>query len=82
MDGVGGTIKNKVFRDVKSEKTQITDAESFSKYADNTMVSSLYICLNVMFSKNQMTSTMPQRLPALWRSIRLPGNSMMTMYVS
>ena len=82
MDGVGGTIKNKVFRDVKSEKKQITDAESFSKYADNTMISSLYICLNVMFSKNQMTSRMPQRLPALWGSIRLSGNSMMTMYVS
>ena len=37
MDGVRGTIKNKVFRDVKSEKTQITDAESSAKYADNTI---------------------------------------------
>ena len=45
MDGVRGTIKNKVFRDVKSRKTQITDAESFVKYADNAIngIKSLYL---------------------------------------
>ena len=45
MDGVQGIIKNKVFWDVKSGKTQITDAESFAKYADNTFngIKSLYL---------------------------------------
>ena len=45
MDGVRGIIKNKVFWDVKSGKTQITDAESFAKYADNTFngIKSLYL---------------------------------------
>ena len=45
MDGVRGTIKNKIFRDVKSRKTQITDAESFAKYADNAIngIKSLYL---------------------------------------
>ena len=31
MGGIGGRIKNKVFRDIKSRKTQINDAESFAK---------------------------------------------------
>jgi len=45
MDGVGGTMKNKVFRDVKSGKVQINDAESFAEYADNTIngIKSLYL---------------------------------------
>ena len=45
MGGIGGTIKNKVFRDVKSGKTQIIDAESFAKYGDNTIngIKSLYL---------------------------------------
>ena len=45
MDGVGETIKNEVFRDFKSGKTQITDAESVAKYADNTIngIKSLYL---------------------------------------
>jgi len=40
MDGVGGTMKNKVFREV-----QINDAESFAEYADNTIngIKSLYL---------------------------------------
>ena len=45
MYGVGRTIKTNFFRDVKSGKTQINDAESFAKYADNTIngIKSLYL---------------------------------------
>ena len=45
MYAVGGTIKTNFFRDVKSGKTQINDAESFAKYADNTIngIKSLYL---------------------------------------
>ena len=34
MDGVGGTIKNKVFREVKSVRLTITSPEEFSNAAE------------------------------------------------
>ena len=34
MDGIGSTIKNKGFRDVKSGKVHIKDAKFFADYAD------------------------------------------------
>jgi len=48
MDGVGGTIKNKVFRDVKSGKVHIKDAMSFAEYADLAIdnIISLYLSVN------------------------------------
>ena len=32
MDGIGGTIKHLIFRDVKSEKVIIKNAEHFTTY--------------------------------------------------
>ena len=45
MDGIGGTVKNKVFRDVKSGKVKITCAESFAEYADKAVngIRSIYL---------------------------------------
>ena len=45
MDGVGGTIKHRVFRDVKSGKVSITNAEHFSAHADAILnsIKSLHI---------------------------------------
>ena len=45
MDGIGGTIKHKVFRDVKSGKVQITNAKSLAMYADSVVngIRSLYL---------------------------------------
>ena len=37
MDGIGETIKNCVFRDVKSEKVNIRDAEHFPFYANSIL---------------------------------------------
>ena len=37
MDGVGGTVKNKVFRDFKSFKVQITSPQCFANYADKVI---------------------------------------------
>ena len=34
MNGIVGTIKNKVFRDVKPGKVHIKDVKSFAEYAD------------------------------------------------
>ena len=35
MDGIGGTVKNLVFRHVKSGKVVINTPEEFAHYADN-----------------------------------------------
>ena len=44
-DGVGGTIKQRVFRDVKSGKVSITNAEHFAAHAGAILngIKSLYM---------------------------------------
>ena len=45
MDGVGGTLKNVVFRDVKTEKYTINPTKEFAEYADKRVdsVTTLYL---------------------------------------
>ena len=45
MDDVGGTIKQRVFRDVKSGKVSIANAEHFAAHADAILngIKSLYM---------------------------------------
>ena len=45
MVGVGGTIKNRVYRDVMSNKCVIKSAEEFSNYANKVVngITSLYL---------------------------------------
>ena len=45
MDGIGGTVKNLVFRDVKSSKCIINSAKEFAEYAEESIegISSLYL---------------------------------------
>ena len=45
MDGVGGTINHRVFRDVKSGKVAIKNAEHFAEYSDTILsgITSLYM---------------------------------------
>ena len=45
MDGVGGTIKNRVYRDVMSNKCLIKSAEEFSNHANKVVngITSLYL---------------------------------------
>ena len=45
MDGVGGTIKNAVYRDAKSGKVTINSAKEFAEYVNKTItgISSLYM---------------------------------------
>ena len=45
MDGAGGSIKHRVFRDVKSGKVFITNAEHFAAHADAVLngIKSLYM---------------------------------------
>ena len=37
MDGIGGTIKNKVYRDVMFNKCLIKNAKDFAEYANKTI---------------------------------------------
>ena len=37
MDGIGGTLKNTVYREVKSGKAIINDAKEFAQYGDKTI---------------------------------------------
>ena len=45
MDGVGGEIKNKVYRDIKLGKVPVKGAESFAEYTNITTrnIKSLYL---------------------------------------
>ena len=47
MDGISGTIKHRVFRDVKSGKVTICDAKHFAEYADSILngITPLYMPL-------------------------------------
>ena len=53
IDGIGGTIKNKVFHDVNSGKVHIEDAKSSAEYAGLTIdnIKSLYLLVNVVLEK-------------------------------
>ena len=48
MDGVGGTIKNKVFREVKSGRFTITSPKKFSNAAERLVskIVSIYLSIN------------------------------------
>ena len=45
MDGIGGTLKNAVYLDVRSGRAIINDAKEFAEYADKMIqgISSLYM---------------------------------------
>ena len=45
MDGIGGTLKNAVYLDVRSGRAIINDAKEFAEYADKIIqgISSLYM---------------------------------------
>ena len=53
MDGIGGTIKNKVFRDVMSNKCLIKNAKDFAEYANKTIngITSIYIPINGLLTE-------------------------------
>lgn len=62
MDGIGGTIKHRVFRDVKSGKVIIRDAEHFSSYANSILngITSLYMPLEEVLTEPEDITTAPK----------------------
>ena len=53
MDGVVGTLKNRIFRDVMSQKCFIQNAKEFSKYANTVVngITSVYLPQNDLLTK-------------------------------
>jgi len=53
MDGIGGTIKNKVFKEVKSGRIVVESAEDFSKHANRLCesVTTLYLPKSEVFEE-------------------------------
>ena len=62
MDGVGGTIKHWVFRDVKTGKVVIKDAKHFSTYAGSTLkgITSLYMPIEEILEEPKNVISSPQ----------------------
>ena len=59
MDGVGGTIKHRVFRDVRSGKVVIKDAKHFSIYAGSILkgITSLHMPIEVLKESENIISS-------------------------
>ena len=53
MDGVGGTLKSRIFRDVMSEKCFIQNTEEFYNYANTVIngVTSVYLPQNDLITE-------------------------------
>ena len=62
MDGIGGTLKNTVYRDVKSGKTIINDAKEFAEYAPKTIkgISTLYMSSDDLIVEKEEIKTAPK----------------------
>ena len=67
MDSIGGTIKHRVFPDVKSEKVSIKNAEHFASYADSILngITSLYMPLEELLTEPKSVSKAPKILGTL-----------------
>ena len=64
MDGVGGTIKHRVFRDVKSGKVSTKNAKHFAVYAGSILngITSLYIPVEGVLEEPENINSSP-RIP-------------------
>ena len=62
MDGVGGTVKNVVFRDVKSGKCTITSPEEFADFANKRLesITTLYLPQCELFVEPSEVSKAPK----------------------
>ena len=83
MDGIGGTIKNRVFRDVLSGKVNIGSAEHFASYANKiiTGISSLYMPSNEVLTEPDCVENAP-KIAGTLEFIKFEGLSTPTECVS
>ena len=62
MDGVGGTLKNRIFRDVMSEKCFIQNTEEFSNYRKTVVngITSVFLPQNDLFTEPDKIEEAPK----------------------
>ena len=62
MDGIGGTLKNAVYRGVKLGKAIVNDAKEFAEYANKTIkgISSLYMVSDDVVVEQEEIKTAPK----------------------
>ena len=73
MDSGGGTIKHRVFRDVKSGKVSIKNAEHFAAHADAILngIKSLYISIDEVLKEPEDIEKSSPRIDGTLESIKL-----------
>ena len=67
MDGIGGTIKNKVYRDVMFNKCLIKNAKDFAEYANktNSGITSIYMLIYELLTEPDNMENSPKTLETL-----------------
>ena len=62
MDGIGGTIKNKVYRYVMSNKCLIKNGKDFAEYANKTIngITSIYMPINDLLTQPDNIENAPK----------------------
>ena len=62
MDGIGGTMKNKVYRDAMSNKCLIKNAKDFAEYANKTIngIASIYVPINELLTEPDNIENAPK----------------------
>ena len=67
IDGIGGAIKNKVYRDVMPNKCLIKNAKDFAEYANKTIngITSIYMPINELLMEPENIENTPKILETL-----------------
>ena len=67
MNGIGGTIKNKVYQDVMSNKCLIKNVKDFVEYAKKTIngITSIYMLINKLLAEPENIVNAPKILETL-----------------
>ena len=81
MDDVGGTLKNRIFRDVMSEKCLIQNAEEFSNYANTVVNGITSISHRTIYLQSQTISRKLPRYRKRYPFIKWCGDSMKMVFV-
>ena len=72
MRGTGGTIKNRVFQDVKYKNENIRNAENFASYVNSILkgTTSLYMPLEEVLAEQESVSNAP-KMPSTLEMLKI-----------
>ena len=82
IDGMGGTIKNKVYRDVMSNKCLIKNAKDFLEYANKSIndITSIYMPINELLTEPDNIEKAP-KIPETLSFHKVTRSSMKIIFV-